>query len=90
MYRTATEGILGIKLRGTTLIVEPCIPRSWPGFEFIYKHGSSRYRITVKNPRAVNSGIAQATLDGKDLSGTRGEIPLLDDGRDHYGEITLG
>ena len=90
MYRTATDGILGIKVRGTTLMVEPCIPRAWPGFEFTYKHGTSRYRISVKNPRGVNRGIAHATLDGKDLSGAPGEIQLTDDGRYHYGEITLG
>ncbi len=90
MYRTAAEGILGIKVRGTTLVVDPCIPRAWPGFEFTYKHGTSRYRITVKNPRGVNRGVAHATLDGKDLTGVAGEIQLTDDGRYHYGEITLG
>jgi cyclic beta-1,2-glucan synthetase len=104
MYRTAVEGILGIQLRGSTLIIDPCIPRAWAGFEFTYKMGDSRYRITVKNPRGVNRGIAQATLDGKDLGGAspgeggagRGErgtacgIKLVDDGRYHYGEITLG
>ncbi len=90
MYRTAAEGILGIKVRGTTLIVDPCIPRAWPGFEFTYKHGTSRYRISVKNPRGVNRGIAHAALDGKDLSGATGEFQLMDDGRYHYGEITLG
>ncbi len=48
----AAEGILGIKVRGTTLVVDPCIPRAWPGFEFTYKHGTSRYRITrEKSPR---------------------------------------
>ncbi|MEO7206517.1 MAG: hypothetical protein ABI145_06970 [Steroidobacteraceae bacterium] len=90
MYRTAAEGILGIKVRGTKLLIEPCIPRAWPGFEFTYKHGTSRYRITVKNPRGVNRGITHATLDGKELTGVPGEIPLMDDGRYHYGEITLG
>ncbi len=90
MYRTAVEGILGIKLHGATLVIDPCIPRAWPGFEFTYKHGSSRYRITVKNPRGVNRGIAHATLDGKELRGARGEFQLMDDGRYHYGEITLG
>jgi cyclic beta-1,2-glucan synthetase len=90
MYRTAVEGILGIKVRGTTLVIDPCIPRAWPGFEFTYKHGTSRYRISVKNPRGVNRGIAQATLDGKNLAGAPGEIQLTDDGRYHYGEITLG
>jgi cyclic beta-1,2-glucan synthetase len=90
MYRTAVEGILGIKIRGTALVVDPCIPRAWPGFEFTYKHGTSRYRITVKNPRGVNRGIAHASLDGKQLTGASGEIQLMDDGRYHYGEITLG
>jgi cyclic beta-1,2-glucan synthetase len=90
MYRTAAEGILGIKLRGATLLVDPCIPRAWPGFEFTHKHGSSRYRITVKNPRGVNRGIVKVTLDGKDLAGAGCEIQLSDDGRYHYGEITLG
>ncbi len=90
MYRTAAEGILGIYVRGSTLVIDPSIPRAWPGFEFTYKHGSSRYRITIKNPRGVNHGIAQATLDGKNLTGAPGEIQLTDDGRYHYGEITLG
>jgi cyclic beta-1,2-glucan synthetase len=90
MYRTAVEGILGIMVRGTMLVIDPCIPRAWPGFEFTYKHGTSRYRITVKNPRGVNRGVARATLDGKNLTGAPGEIQLMDDGRYHYGEITLG
>jgi hypothetical protein len=38
----------------------------------------------------VSRGIAQASLDGKALSATPCEIKLLDDGRYHYGEITLG
>jgi cyclic beta-1,2-glucan synthetase len=90
MYRTAVEGILGINLRGSTLLIDPCIPRAWPGFEFTYKIGASRYRITIKNPRGVNRGVTQATLDGKSLSPGSCEIELVDDGRYHYGEITLG
>ena len=90
MYRTAVEGILGIHLRADTLKVDPCIPRAWAAFEFTYKYGSSRYRISVKNPRGVSRGVAQASLDGKNLGGTPCEIKLVDDGRYHYGEITLG
>jgi cyclic beta-1,2-glucan synthetase len=90
MYRTAVEGILGINLRSGALMVDPCIPRAWAGFEFTYKFGSSRYRITVKNPRGVSRGVTQASLDGKNLGGAPCEIKLVDDGRYHYGEITLG
>jgi len=90
MYRTAVEGILGIHLRAGTLNIDPCIPRAWVGFEFTYKFGSSRYRITVKNPRGVSRGVVQASLDGKNLVGAPCAIKLVDDGRYHYGEITLG
>jgi cyclic beta-1,2-glucan synthetase len=90
MYRTAVEGILGISARGATLMIDPCIPRAWAGFEFTYKFGTSRYRVTVKNPRGLSRGIAEARLDGKSLSAGACEIEMVDDGRYHYGEITLG
>jgi cyclic beta-1,2-glucan synthetase len=90
MYRTAVEGILGIHLRGGILSINPCIPRGWPGFEITYKHGSSRYRIAVENPRGVSTGVSRATLDGREMSGTPCEITLVDDGTYHYGRITLG
>jgi len=90
MYRTAVEGILGIHLRGGILSIDPCIPRAWPGFEITYKHGRSRYRIAVENPRGVSTGVSRATLDGREMSGTPCEITLADDGTYHYARITLG
>jgi cyclic beta-1,2-glucan synthetase len=90
MYRAGTEWILGIQVRGRILRIDPCIPRAWAGFEFTYRCGSSRYLIAVKNPRGVSRGVAHAALDGRDLAGTAFEIDLVDDGRDHHGEITLG
>jgi hypothetical protein len=44
----------------------------------------------VKNPRGVTRGVTEASLDGKALSSAACEIKLVDDGRYHYGEITLG
>jgi cyclic beta-1,2-glucan synthetase len=90
MYRTAMEGILGIRLRGRILVVEPCIPRAWTGFEITYKYGASRYRIAVENPNGVNGGIVRASLDGAEISGRPCEIALNDDGRHHHGLVTLG
>ena len=90
MYRTAVEGILGIHVRGRVLIINPCIPRGWTGFEITYKYGSSRYRIAVENPRRVSTGVSQATLDGREISGAPCEIALVDDGAYHYGRVTLG
>jgi cyclic beta-1,2-glucan synthetase len=90
MYRTAIEGILGINLRGTTLAVNPCIPRAWTGFEFTYRLGSSTYGVTVENPHSVSRGIILASLDGREISRSVCEIDLVDDGREHRVHIVLG
>jgi cyclic beta-1,2-glucan synthetase len=90
MYRTAVEGILGIHLRGRVLVIDPCIPRAWAGFEFTFKCGSSRYRVAVENPTGVSRGVISATLDGRDIPSKPCEITLIDDGNYHYGLVTLG
>jgi cyclic beta-1,2-glucan synthetase len=84
------EGILGIYLRGRILTIHPCIPRAWTGLEITYKYGASRYRIALENPNGVNSGVIRASLDGGEISGSPCEIALVDDGRYHYGLVTLG
>jgi cyclic beta-1,2-glucan synthetase len=89
MYRAGIESILGINLRGQTLSIDPCMPRAWSGFEFTFKHGSSRYRIEIKNRRGNRKGGMQATLDGQMLQADVCEIKLVDDGRYHYGKVTL-
>jgi cyclic beta-1,2-glucan synthetase len=90
MYRTATEGILGIHLRGNTLSIDPCIPRTWPGFEITYKRGSSRYHIAVENPNSVCRGIIHCSFDGKEFSRKQCDIELVDDGTYHHIRIRLG
>jgi cyclic beta-1,2-glucan synthetase len=90
MYRAGIEAILGINLRGHTLSIDPCMPRAWSGFEFTFKHGSSRYRIEVKNRRGNVKRAMQASLDGQELKADVCEIKLVDDGRYHYGKLTLG
>ena len=60
----ALEWILGFRLRGTTLVIDPCIPRAWPGFEIDFRYHSSRYEIVVENPHGVSRGVASAELDG--------------------------
>jgi cyclic beta-1,2-glucan synthetase len=90
MYRTAVEGILGIHVRGRMLVVNPCIPRAWNGFEVTHRYGASRYRITVENPHGVSQGVVKASLDGQEISASPCRIALVDDGAYHYGVITLG
>ncbi len=83
MYRIGLESILGFQLRGTTLLIEPCIPRSWGEFSIEYRYGSATYAITVRNPDGLERGSIELSLEGRKLEGG---IPLTDDGRRH--EVT--
>ena len=56
MYRAGLESILGVRLRGAELILDPCVPRSWRGFEIAFRYGSARYQISVENPRGSLPG----------------------------------
>jgi cellobiose phosphorylase len=46
-----------------------------------YRFGETTYRIAVANPRGVNRGVQQVTLDGEPVPG--GRVPLVDDGATH-------
>jgi cyclic beta-1,2-glucan synthetase len=91
LYRVALESVLGFQRQGDSLVINPCIPRAWPGFDIAYRHGSSRYKIVVENPLGVCRGILSLKFDGKVLSVSPvARAPLLDDGQDHIVEIVLG
>jgi cyclic beta-1,2-glucan synthetase len=89
MYRVGLESILGFQVRGAELRIDPCIPRSWPGFEIQYRHRSARYAITVENPDGVQRGVARVFLDGVALAKDAG-ILLADDGVTHRVRVVLG
>jgi cyclic beta-1,2-glucan synthetase len=89
LHRAGLEWILGFRKRGSTLSIDPCIPRLWEGFEITYRHGRTLYRITVENPKRVCRGVSRLSLDGALLPG-EGLVPLTDDGREHHIEVMLG
>jgi cyclic beta-1,2-glucan synthetase len=89
MYRAGLEWILGFTLRGTTLVIDPCIPKSWPGFSISFRYRSARYEIAVANPQAVSRGVARIALDGATLP-AGAPIPLADDAAVHQVEVILG
>jgi cyclic beta-1,2-glucan synthetase len=89
MYRAGLEWILGFRLRGASLVIDPCIPKSWPGFEIAFRYHSARYDISVENPRGVNRGVSGIHLDGQALQ-SGNAIPLSDNGTNHKVEVVLG
>ena len=90
MYRAGLEYVLGCRLRGATLLLDPCVPRAWPQFQVSLRYRSARYEITVENPRGVNRGITALELDGVSLTPQQGLVPLADDGATHQVRATLG
>ena len=89
LYRAGLESILGIRLRGTELVIDPCVPRNWPSYSINFQYHSSKYQIKVDNPSGVSRGVASITLDGRVLV-DRANIPLTDDGKVHQVQIMLG
>jgi cyclic beta-1,2-glucan synthetase len=89
LYRAGIEWILGFRLRGMMLAIDPCIPRDWPSYSIEFRYHSASYKIKVENPSRVSRGVALTELDGKVLAGAA-DIPLLDDGAIHNIRIVLG
>ena len=88
MYRAALEYILGFKLEGNRLRIDPCIPRGWREFEITYRRGKTAYRIKVENPHSLSRGVARVEVDGVGQSDNG--IALVDDGQTHEVRILMG
>ena len=57
MYRAGLESILGLRRRGATFAIDPCIPSSWPEYRIAWRFLDSRYEITVSNPTRRCRGV---------------------------------
>ncbi|MDY0873698.1 GH36-type glycosyl hydrolase domain-containing protein [Dongia rigui] len=83
LYRAGIEGILGIKQRNTQLLIAPCMPKGWPGFEAIFRYKSTTYNIVVSRHIEKGDPAITASLDGRDLPSGPVRVPLIDDGATH-------
>ena len=90
MQRAGIESLLGLTIEGQQFKIEPCIPRTWPGFDLVLRHGTARYDIRVDNPSGVQRGISHASLDGLTQSQRPLVLPLIDDGKSHQIKVILG
>jgi len=85
MYRIWIEEVLGFRLRGNTLTVQPVIPHDWPGFEMTYRHHSAKYKIAVVQDESIDHSLME--LDNKPVDANY--LGLVDDGRTHEVKIRV-
>ena len=77
---TAANHLLGIRPESGGLRVDPCIPKTWPGFTARRRFRRMTIQIEVMNPNAQNRGVKSVDVDGLPLSGNLIPEDLLKDG----------
>ena len=83
-----TQFILGIRPGYDGLVVDPCIPASWDGYEVSRLYRGAGYRITVSNPAHVSRGVKSMLVNGVPVEGN--VIPLQPEGSENKVEVILG
>lgn len=89
LYRAIVEWVLGFRLQGGRLRIEPCIPKAWKGFAMTFRRGTTCWQVAVENPGHVCRGVVAIELDGVTLADSDAGIPLADDGANHHVRVTL-
>lgn len=87
-YFAATRYILGIRPQYDGLLVDPCIPGDWSGFEAVRVWRGAVYRITVQNPCGVEKGIASVAVNGRPCGS--GLIPVMPRGSENTVTVVMG
>jgi cellobiose phosphorylase len=87
MFLCGVEFILGVRPTFDGLVLQPCIPSEWNGYEITRRFRGSWYRFVVQNPRHVEKGISRVAVDGRKISGSA--IPLFTDDKLHLIEATM-
>jgi cyclic beta-1,2-glucan synthetase len=90
MYRAGIEWLLGFRLRGAVLHLDPCIPRAWRRFEITFRYHASRYVIAVENPHGVSRGVSSVEVDGIPQAAGSASLPLSEDGATRRIRVVLG
>jgi len=68
MYRAWVEEVLGLKICGEHMRLDPVIPGWWQGFSVRYRHGEAVYEIQVENPERREHGVSWVEMEGRRLS----------------------
>jgi cyclic beta-1,2-glucan synthetase len=88
MYQAGLEYILGIKLKGNQLSIQPCVPSDWPSFRVDYRYGKATYSLDVYCQQEHGVPV-KWIIDGHD-AGNQPYLELKDDEQTHQVEVYIG
>ncbi len=86
-YYAITQYILGIQPHYSGLIIDPCIPKEWKGYQVTRRFRGSVFNIKIKNPNGVNKGVKDLKVNGISQQGNT--IPIVPAGN-YTIEVVLG
>jgi cellobiose phosphorylase len=81
MYRLIMESLLGLRVEGESLYIEPVLPPDWTTYRLSYRYRETDYQIVVH----AGAGARRILVNGKLMEG--GRLPLIDDGGEHRVDI---
>jgi cellobiose phosphorylase len=87
-YQAATQYILGVRPTYGGLLIDPCIPPEWDGFEMRRRFRGAEVAISVRNPARTGRGIASIHVDGVPVAGRT--VLAFQGGQLHRVEVVLG
>jgi len=88
MFKVALDWMLGVRASTGGLVIDPCIPKNWPGFCVKRIFRESTYNIQVANPKRVTKGVREITVDGIRMKGN--VIPANKDHLEHTVQVIMG
>ncbi len=65
-YKTGIENILGFRLQGEQLTLDPHVPTDWPSFTIRYRYGNSTYIIRYQRSKAASAQTFTLVYDGQE------------------------
>lgn len=86
-WYAVTQFILGVQPSYDGLVINPCIPADWKGYEVNRRFRGADYKIAVSNPSGISKGVKSITLNGKKIEGNL--VPKQPAGSTNVVEVTL-
>ena len=88
MYRVIVEYLLGIKVKGNTIRLDPsCLKSGWKSLKIEYTYGKTKYNFEVK---IDGPGRSILSCSADNLPCEENTVDMVDDGNSHLVEIQVG